>query len=141
MNIENKQNLKKISQTLKTMIPMMFGVLLLVSLVTTIWEKQIPRLFTGNTFLDPLLGALAGSISFGIPLTSYIVGGELLSKGVTLLAVAAFVMAWTTVGVTMLPLEAKFLGKRFAVSRNIINFIFSIVVAVLTVSTLDIFGV
>ncbi len=120
------------------MMPMMLGVLLLVSLVTTVWEKQIPRLFTGNTFLDPLFGALAGSISFGIPLTSYVVGGELLAKGVTLLAVTAFVMAWTTVGVTMLPLEAKFLGKRFAISRNIINFIFSIIIAVLTVSTLNI---
>jgi hypothetical protein len=129
----------KFIQTLKMMLPMMFGILLLVSLITTVWSSQIPKIFSGNIFLDPLLGALAGSISFGIPLTSYVVGGELLAKGVSLIAVTAFVMAWTTVGVAMLPIEARFLGKSFAIRRNIINFVFSILVAISTVATLKIF--
>ena len=62
------------------------------------------------------------------------VGGELLKQGVSLIAITAFILAWTTVGVFMLPLEAKFLGKRFAITRNIINFIFAIIIAVLTVA-------
>lgn len=56
----------------------------------------------------------------------------------SLLAVTAFIMAWTTVGVAMLPLEATFLGKRFAVLRNVINFVFAILIAVLTVATLKV---
>jgi len=81
---------------------------------------------------------LAGSISFGIPVTSYIIGGELLKEGVSLLAVTAFILAWSTVGIAMLPLEISFLGKKFAIIRNVINFIFAIVIAVLVVWILKI---
>ena len=81
---------------------------------------------------------MAGSISFGIPITSYIVGGELLKEGVSLLAITAFILAWSTVGVAMLPLEISYLGKRFAIYRNIINFFFSIILAILTITILNI---
>jgi len=117
----------------------MLGILLLISLANIFIKNYYSKIFTGNALIDPLIGASAGSISFGIPLTSYIVGGELLKEGVSLLAVAAFIMAWTTVGIAMLPLEASFLGKKFAISRNVINFIFAILIAVLTIYTLKIF--
>ncbi len=32
----------------------------------------------------------------------------------SLIAVTAFILTWTTVGLLMLPLESKFLGKKFA---------------------------
>lgn len=120
----------------KTALPILAGVLLLISLVDPILARHYSQWFTGNYLADPLIGAAAGSISFGIPITSYVAGGELLDKGVSLLAVTAFVMAWTTVGVVMLPLEASFLGRRFAVIRNGVNFIFAVLVAVATVATL-----
>jgi uncharacterized membrane protein YraQ (UPF0718 family) len=78
-----------------------------------------------------------GSFSFGMALTSYVIGGEFLQKGVSLLAVTAFVMTWTTVGIAMLPLEAKMLGTRFAVWRNILNFIFAIIISIVTVGIIN----
>jgi hypothetical protein len=126
-------------RTLRTSLPIMFGILLLVNLVTTVARDSYPRLFTGNFLLDPLVGALAGSVSFGIPVTSYVVGGELLADGVSLLAVTAFILTWTTVGIAMLPLESKSLGMRFAFVRNAVNFVFAIVISVLTVLTLQLF--
>jgi len=59
----------------------MIGVLLLISLVDLFAKDYYLHIFTGNFILDPLIGSLAGSFSFGIPITSYIVGGELLKKG------------------------------------------------------------
>jgi hypothetical protein len=126
-------------RTLRTSLPIMFGILLLVNLVTTVARDSYPKLFTGNFLLDPLVGALAGSVSFGIPVTSYVVGGELLADGVSLLAVTAFILTWTTVGIAMLPLEAKSLGMRFAFVRNAVNFVFAIVISALTVLTLQLF--
>ena len=134
-----KKTFLKTFNTFKSSLPIMFGVLLLVGLFNSLFQKNYSELFTGNYFLDPLVGSVLGSISFGIPLTSYVVGGELLSNGVSLLAVTAFVMTWTTVGVAMLPLEAKYLEKKFAIVRNIINFIFAIVIAILTVVILNFF--
>lgn len=117
---------------------MLGGILLLLSLLQQLFQHHYQDWFTGNYLLDPLIGAVAGSIAFGIPITSYVAGGELLHGGVSLVAVTAFIMTWTTVGLIMIPLEASFLGKRFAVIRNLLNFIFSILVAVATVCTLEI---
>ncbi|WP_022666353.1 hypothetical protein [Desulfospira joergensenii] len=122
----------------KTVLPMLCGMLLLVSLLQQFFQHHYQDWFTGNYLLDPIIGAAAGAISFGIPITSYIVGGELLKGGVSLIAVTAFIMTWTTVGLVMIPLESTFLGKRFAVVRNLLNFVFAILVAVATVYTLEI---
>lgn len=117
---------------------MLFGILLLLSLFHQLLKNNYQHWFSGNYFIDPLIGALAGSISFGIPITSYVAGGELLQAGVSLLAVTAFVMAWTTVGLVMIPLEASALGMRFAVVRNLLNFVFALLVAIATVATLGV---
>jgi hypothetical protein len=50
--------------------------------------------------------------------------------------VTAFIAAWVTVGVIQLPAEAAILGKRFALTRNALSFIFAIIVAIATVITL-----
>jgi len=133
-----KQSFIKSIKSFKMAMPIMVGILLLINLVSVNFQKYYSVIFTGNTFLDSFIGAIAGSISFGMPVTSYIVGGELLQQGVSLLAAAAFIMAWTTVGLTMIPLEASFLGKKFAISRNVVNFIFAILIAIATIYTLKI---
>ncbi|MFO7806811.1 MAG: hypothetical protein R6V40_00095 [Candidatus Moraniibacteriota bacterium] len=135
--MDSKQALVKALRTFKTSIPIMAGVLLIVNLLNPLLKDSYADVFTGNYFLDPLIGSLVGSISFGIPVTSYVIGGELLSQGVSLIAIAAFMLAWATVGSVMLPLEIKHLGKKFALWRNFISFIFSIIIAVITVLTLN----
>ncbi len=121
----------------KTVLPMLIGVLLLISLLHQLLHDNYRQWFSGNYLFDPLIGALAGSISFGMPITSYVAGGELLQAGVSILAVTAFIMAWTTVGLVMIPIEASALGLRFAVIRNLINFVFALLVAMATAFTLE----
>ena len=133
-----KQSIQKTIQVFKTALPIMIGILMLINLLNVFFRDYYTKLFTGNMLIDPFIGAVAGSISFGIPVTSYIVGGELLLEGVSLLAITAFMLAWTTVGLAMLPLEASFLGKRFAFVRNATNFVFSLIIAVLVIYTLKV---
>jgi len=132
-----KENLRKTWHSFRRTIPIMIGVLLLINLISPVLRDYYPKIFTGNFLFDPFIGAIAGSISFGMPILSYIIAGELLGEGISILAVTAFILTWSTVGVAMLPLEISYLGRRFAVTRNIINFIFALVIAVLTVITLD----
>ncbi len=124
----------------KTVLPILTGVLLLINLLDPLLQSRYSQWFSGDYFTDTMIGALAGSISFGIPITSYIAGGELLAKGVSLLAVTAFIMSWSTVGLVMLPLEASFLGKRFALTRNAVNFCFAILIAICTELLLRVLG-
>ncbi len=135
MNI--KKSFLKSLNNLKRMLPILVGVLLLVNLVTHAIDNFYLNIFTGNLVKDSFVGALAGSFSFGMPITSYIIGGELLKKGISLIAITAFILTWSTVGLVMIPLEISFLGKRFAIARNILNFIFAIVISILTVLILN----
>jgi len=136
-----KDNFKKTIRTFINVVPIIVGMLLLTSLVITVFQKQITAgLFGNGDFLDTLLGASAGSIAVGHPLASYLLGGEMLSGGVSLIAVTALLVSWVTVGIAQLPAETLMLGGRFAVYRNIISFIAAIAIAFLTIYTLQFLG-
>ncbi len=118
-------------------LPAIVVVILLTGLFRTfISKKMIVSIFSGHGLLDTLVGSISGSISAGNPITSYIIGGELLKNSVSLFAVTSFIVAWVTVGIIQLPVESAFLGKRFAVVRNGVSFILSILVSIATVLTL-----
>ncbi len=89
---------------------------------------------------DVLLGAGIGSVAAGHPVVSYVLGGELLGAGVSLLAVTALIVSWVTVVVVQLPAESLLLGKHFAIYRNLISFASAIVVAFLVVFSLRLIG-
>jgi uncharacterized membrane protein YraQ (UPF0718 family) len=120
-------------------LPILLGMLLLISLLI----KSVPKnfylnLFSGNSLFDSLIGAMFGGIATGNPLTSYIIGGELRSQGISLIPITAFMVTWVTVGTIQLPAEIMMLGKRFAVTRYLVSFVLAMAVAVLTVLTLNI---
>ena len=127
-----KKSLKQFSGFL----PIMFGVILLIGLFKTFLTREmISGIFTGKLFTDTFLGTCLGSILAGNPINSYVIGKELLDRGVAFFGVTAFITAWVSVGVLHLPLEMAALGKRFTLVRNSLAFIFSMVVALLTAGT------
>lgn len=129
-----KEAVIKALKALWKSFPVLLGAILLVSLANALIPKTIyTTLFRGNPLVDPFIGSFIGSILAGNPVTSYLLGGEMLNQGVSLLAVTAFLVAWVTVGVVQLPAESILLGKRFAITRNITAFVFAIIVAILTV--------
>ncbi len=122
--------------------PILTGVIILVSVIGALVPKEaLGTLFSGNRLLDPIVGSALGSVLGGNPITSYVLGGELLKQGVSLMAVTAFLVAWVTVGLIQLPAESLLLGKRFAIARNLTAFVCSIIVALITVSALHFLGV
>ena len=136
-----KESARKTLNSFRSSMPILIGVLLLISLVITAIPKEFySAIFTGNVILDSIGGAIVGSIAAGNPINSYILGGELLKQGISLVAVTAFVVAWVTVGVVQFPAESLMLGKKFALARNFVSFVMSILIALLTVLTLGVIG-
>jgi len=133
------QAVLKAAKSMYNMLPILGGVMLLIGLVNTWVPKTLyTSIFSKNPLLDVFTGDVLGSILAGNPITSYILGGELLTQGVSLLAITAFIVAWVTVGIVQLPAEALILGKRFAITRIIISFGFAIIIAMITVLILGI---
>ena len=90
--------------------------------------------------MNALIGASVGSVAVGHPLASYLLGGELLKGGVSLVAVTALIVSWVTVGIVQLPAECMMLGARFAVYRNGTSFVSALAIAFLLVYTLQLMG-
>jgi len=125
--------IRKAGKALGTAVPMIIGILILISLFNAFVPVSSYQLLFRGTILDPVIGALLGSIVAGNPVTSYIISGDLLKQGISLLTVTAFMISWVTVGIIQLPAEIQFMGKKFALIRNLSAFVLSLVVAFITV--------
>jgi uncharacterized membrane protein YraQ (UPF0718 family) len=123
---------KRTARGIWQVVPVLAGVILLVALaITAIPREAYSYVFSGNPLTDPLAGAVVGSVAAGNPVNSYVIGGELLSSGVSIMAVAAFIAAWVSVGLVQLPAESAMLGKRFAFARNGLSFLMAIIVGII----------
>ncbi len=117
---------------------MLMGVIGLVGLFQVLVSpKMLSSLFRGNVAGDTLIGTMAGAAASGNPVVSYLLGGELLKQGISLYAVSAFILSWVTLGFVHLPLEAEVLGFRLTLYRNILAFIFAMLIAALIPITLQ----
>lgn len=139
MNKKLKNAVKKSAKSFYKTLPVLAGVVLLVSLANTLIPKSLySKVFSKNLVLDSIIGSSLGSVLAGNPITSYVLGGEFLNQGISLVAVTSFLVAWVTVGIVQLPAESLLLGKRFSFLRNFLSFVFSIIVAIITVLILGV---
>ncbi len=134
-------NLRKASErafkSLLRVFPGLFGIMILISLFNTFVPANFFKIYFHGSFLGPLLGALAGSVATGSPAINYLFSGDLIHQGFPLLTVTAFMLAWGTVGIVQLPAEMRYLGKKFALARNLSAFVFSLIAAFLTIFLLS----
>jgi predicted Fe-Mo cluster-binding NifX family protein len=126
--------LKKSVNQLRSMAPVLFGVILLTGFLQCFISKElILTVFQGHGLLDAVAGTLLGSILAGNPVNSYVLGETLLDMGVSLYAVTAFVFAWVGVGLVQLPAEIAALGRWYAICRTLTALVLCIPMALLTV--------
>jgi len=126
--------LKSSGRQLMNMLPVFVGVVLLVGLFTALISKELlSSIFTGNALLDTLSGTALGCILAGNPINSYVIGGQMLVRGVSLYAVTAFIVAWVTIGLVQLPAEMAALGTKFALIRNALSVVLCLFISILTV--------
>ncbi len=133
--------IKKSFKNFLSLSPMILGIIGLVGIFKAfITPTMLSSLFVKNAFYDTFIGLLVGAIAVGQAIISYILGGELLKDGVSMYGVSAFMLAWVTLGIVQLPLEASVLGIRFTILRNILAVIFTFIISVTTVWTIGIIG-
>lgn len=124
------QNLRKTGNMFLRMLPNILAVVLLSGFIMEFVPiGKLSDFLGGGFFIDGLIGAGVGSISIGNPLISYVLGGELLDQGVSLMAVTALLVSWVTVGSIQLPAEMQTFGARFALLRNGLSFVFALIIA------------
>ena len=126
-------NIRKIfKQTLiwfKELIPMLLGILLLISMFKELWIFTYLSDYLNDNFFSLILVDFFGSISAWNTINSYIIADSFWNIENNILAITTFLIAWTTVWFIQIPAEIYFFGKKFAIIRNIISFVFAIIAA------------
>jgi uncharacterized membrane protein YraQ (UPF0718 family) len=143
--MKKQKSLKKVfMKSLKGLmnsIPTMFSVIFLIGLIKSFVSfDTLATIFTQNSLVDTTMGALIGSILAGNSINSYIIGNEMLTSGISLFAVTAFLVSWVTVGFVQIPAEKELLGTRFTATRNALSVVLAIAISLLTVWTMEVIG-
>ena len=131
-----KKAFKKAFISFISITPMLIAVMGLVGLMQVYLTPDILSTFFGHgSLIDTLAGTLAGAISMGQGMISYVVAEGLMEQGVSHYALSAFILAWVTLGFVQLPAEATIFGLKFTFYRNILTLISTIIIAYATVLT------
>ena len=130
---ETKKALLKAWKSLKNLLPMLLGVILLVGLMLSIINtKLISKIIGGESgFYGVMLASLVGSITLIPGFIAFPTAALLLTGGAGYIQIAAFVQTLMMVGIVTLPMEIKYFNKKVAILRNVLAFALSIGVAYL----------
>lgn len=108
-----------------------FGLLLLVALFfTLVPQGAIESLLGGaNVFLSSLYGAIIGTVLILPKFVALPLAADLIEQGAHVVVAAGFITTLTMVGFATFPVEIEHFGKKYTAVRNILSFIFALLVA------------
>lgn len=126
-------SLKKAWKMFAGVLPQFVAILLLVGVALAVLSpKTIKRMIGEETgFTGMLLTSFVGAITVVPVMIAFPIVAELLKNGAGIIQMAVFVSTLTTVGIITIPMEIKYLGKKIAVLRNVLAFVFSFITAYL----------
>jgi uncharacterized membrane protein YraQ (UPF0718 family) len=130
---KTKKALLKAWNSLKNILPMLLGIILLVGLMLSILDANLISKIIGNEsgFYGVMLASVVGSITLIPGFIAFPTAALLLNGGAGYVQIAAFVQTLMMVGIVTLPMEIKYFNKKVAILRNILSFVLSIGVAYL----------
>lgn len=129
-----RKDRKKTNWAVRKAVFMMLGVLpyfLTILLVTgaaffVLPPKAVQTLIgTESGIRGMLLAAVTGAAALVPVLAVFPVAADLLKNGAGTAQMAVFISTLTTVGIITIPLEAKYMGAKAAVLRNLLFFLFA----------------
>jgi len=134
--LDNKKTilgLKKGWKMLFSILHPFLNILILISFVLFfIPDTLIVKYLGANSgWLGFTIAAIIGSITLIPGFISYPLAATLLKQGATYAVVAVFMTTLMMVGIVTLPLEIKYLGKKAAIFRNVLNFVAAIIIGIL----------
>ncbi|WFR54708.1 permease [Anaerocolumna sp. AGMB13025] len=131
--VKTKLALKKACKMFLSVLPQFLAILFLMGLLLTVFDSSTIQQVIGaeSGVLGMVISSLVGAIALVPVLVAFPVAAELLKNGAGIIQIAVFISTLTTVGFVTLPLEAKYLGKKVAILRNALFFLFAFVVALI----------
>jgi uncharacterized membrane protein YraQ (UPF0718 family) len=101
-------------------------------LLAVVTQKTIQRVIGAKSgLLGMLIASLLGSVTLVPVMVAFPVAAELLRGGAGIAQIAVFLSTLTMVGFVTLPMEMRYLGKKAALLRNGLAYLFAFAAAFL----------
>lgn len=126
-------SIKMSSGLMKSMVGEIIGILFLIGLMLTFVPPDTIKYYLGesNVLLSTIVSAFVGSITLIPAFVAFPLIGSLISVGANIIPIVSFLTTLTMVGFVTFPLEKREFGIKFALTRNLLSFIFAVIIALL----------
>lgn len=130
---KTKKALSTAIKSFENIMPQFITIIIIVGLILSLLDTNTISMFIGDDsgLIGIFLSAIIGSITMMPTFVAFSTADTLLKSGAGYAQVASLVSTLTLVGIMTFNLEAKYIGKRSAFYRNLVAFLFSIIVALL----------
>ena len=127
------QALKKAWKTFEGILPQFLSILILVGLMLAVLDESvISRLLGAESGLVGMaIAAITGSVTLIPGFIAFPLAASLLAAGAGYGQIAMFLTTLMMVGIVTLPLEATYFGKRLAIQRNLLAFLYAVISSLL----------
>ena len=126
-------SIKMSTGLMKSMIGEIIGILFLIGLLLTFIPPDTIKHYLGdsNVLISTIIAAFVGSITLIPAFVAFPLVGSLINAGANITPIVSFLTTLTMVGMVTFPLERREFGPKFALTRNLLSFIFAIIIALL----------
>ena len=123
--------MKMSKKMMGNMLGQIIGILFLIGLILTFIPPHVIKEYLGgsNTFLATIISALIGSITLIPAFVAFPLVGSIVDMGASIVPAVAFLTTLTMVGFVTFNLERQEFGKKFALIRNVLSFLFAILIS------------
>lgn len=115
----------------ENILPEFLVVILLVGVLLAVVDPEmISKIIgSGSGIYGVGLAAVVGAVTLIPGFVAFPMAAMLLKEGAGYMQIGAFISTLMMVGVVTLPVEIKYFGKKLAIYRNLLAFLFSFIVA------------
>ena len=125
--------LKKSWKSFEGILPQFLSILMLVGIMLAVVDKSlISRLLGADSgVMGMSAAAIVGSVTLIPGFIAFPLAASLLAAGAGYGQTAMFLTTLMMVGLVTLPLEATYFGRRLAIQRNLLAFVYAVLSSVL----------
>ena len=124
--------LKKAWKSFENILPQFLSILVIIGIMLAVLSPEVISGLIGEKsgWLGMLVASLIGSVTLIPGFVAFPLASALLKSGAGFMQIAVFISTLMMVGIVTIPLEIKFFGKKAALLRNSLAFVFSFIVAI-----------
>ncbi len=128
---KTRMALKKAWKSLENILPQFLGIIVLVGILLAVVDADFISSVLGSSsgWTGVVLASLIGAVTLIPAFVAFPTAAMLLQGGAGYTQIGVFISTLMMVGMVTLPLEARYFGKKTAIFRNLLAYLFSFVVA------------